>query len=372
MVKPRFQTSLADFFQFLRTFFKWWASELASMAPIHLRRVWQRVWGSEIQSLLLRLDDDRLVASTLENGREELISETAIGKGENSSVPESLIARLADVDVNQYRVILFLDSTRIICRTTKVPLAAESELDDVLAFEIERLTPFHSDDVYFTYNVVDRDQTEKNLTVDLIVAPHKFVDPLVKSLQNRGLRPDIVTAMTADLSPNDIRVRLPVAGIHERHRATSTTVKFAWALSALLAFAAVSSPLFALKSVARDLHAKTQQVMATKQKAKALNREADRLGDGVRLLVSAKSTAPSPLSILEVLSRLLPDDTWLVQCNIVGQEVTLEGRTTSSAKLIGILEASPMFSSVKYLSPITRETKSGIERFNFALKLAKR
>ncbi|MFQ5953721.1 MAG: PilN domain-containing protein, partial [Kiloniellales bacterium] len=82
--------------------------------------------------------------------------------------------------------------------------------------------------------------------------------------------------------------------------------------------------------------------------------------------------APSPLRILDALSRLLPDDTWLMQIGIAGDKVTLEGRTSSSATLVGLIEASPVFGEVTYLSPVTRERGGAFERFNFSVKLAER
>ena len=78
----------------------------------------------------------------------------------------------------------------------------------------------------------------------------------------------------------------------------------------------------------------------------------------------------SPLAVLHALSGLLPDGTWVEQFSVVGNEVILEGRTDSSSRLVGLLEASPLFESVKYLAPVTRDAGAGVERFNFSLRLA--
>ena len=75
---------------------------------------------------------------------------------------------------------------------------------------------------------------------------------------------------------------------------------------------------------------------------------------------------------LNELSKVLPDDTWLVQAEIKGDELTLDGRTASSATLVGLFEASPFFAEVRYLSPVTRQNAGGLERFNFAVAIAGR
>ncbi len=86
-------------------------------------------------------------------------------------------------------------------------------------------------------------------------------------------------------------------------------------------------------------------------------------------MARAKAAAPSPLRILDGLSTLLPDDTWLAQLGVVGEQVTLEGRTASSAPLVGLIEASAIFGEVTYLSPVTRDSGGSFERFNFSVKL---
>ena len=50
--------------------------------------------------------------------------------------------------------------------------------------------------------------------------------------------------------------------------------------------------------------------------------------------------------------------------------MVIEGRTQSSAALIGLIESSALFDSVGYLAPVVRENDDGTERFSFSVKLA--
>ncbi len=47
------------------------------------------------------------------------------------------------------------------------------------------------------------------------------------------------------------------------------------------------------------------------------------------------------------------------------------GHTDASASLVQLLEASPMFDRVSYLSPVTRSRAGGGKRFGFVIKLRK-
>ena len=51
-------------------------------------------------------------------------------------------------------------------------------------------------------------------------------------------------------------------------------------------------------------------------------------------------------------------------------EVVIEGLTDRSTRLVKLLEASPLFESVRYNAPVTRERGGRTERFSFVLTLA--
>ena len=47
--------------------------------------------------------------------------------------------------------------------------------------------------------------------------------------------------------------------------------------------------------------------------------------------------------------------------------MVLEGKTASSAAIVGLIETAPLFGAVTYRTPVTREGR--FERFNFAVAL---
>jgi Tfp pilus assembly protein PilN len=88
------------------------------------------------------------------------------------------------------------------------------------------------------------------------------------------------------------------------------------------------------------------------------------------IIAAAKSTAPSPLAILNRLSGGLPDGTWLTQLTLAGNDLTIEGRTPTAASLVRIVENIAGFGTVSYVAPVTRDPSGEGERFAFALKVA--
>jgi general secretion pathway protein L len=117
------------------------------------------------------------------------------------------------------------------------------------------------------------------------------------------------------------------------------------------------------------------EALAAKRRAAAtlaLSDELDRLTRGARVVARAKAESTSPVALLNALTNVLPDGTWLSHFALVAGEVVIEGWTRSSADLVGLLESSGLFQSVSYLSPVTREGERGLERFSFSARLGTR
>ncbi len=68
------------------------------------------------------------------------------------------------------------------------------------------------------------------------------------------------------------------------------------------------------------------------------------------------------LDVLRELAVALPPSTWLLNYNYQDGSVNLSGLSDNATQVEKALESSPVFSSVQFTSPITREA-SGKERF---------
>ena len=330
-----------------------------------------RAVGLDRDILLLRVSKGRFDVTLRSGGHSERLASSAFGDSDRADPDASLRAVLAGLEPEGYRVVLSLDAAMAVRRTLRVPRAAEAELMGVLAFEIERHTPFRADEVYFNPTVDRATNGGKTLSVDMLIVPRRIVDPLTAGLRTLGFGPDAVIVADSGDVLVDAANRLPVHGVHERRGRPGAALKLLATLTLALALAAATTPLIRLKSLADDLAVTVQQTKIEADATLALQDEVDRLTRSARIVFRAKSQAASPLNVLQALSELLPDGTWVMQLNLTGRDVVVEGRTDSSADLVGRLEASAVFESVKYLAPITRDAAAaGAERFIFSLRLA--
>ena len=96
----------------------------------------------------------------------------------------------------------------------------------------------------------------------------------------------------------------------------------------------------------------------------------DALRAQARFLADDRGSRPSPLLVLEVLSRLLPDTVWLTETTLDGNELSISGFAEDASTLVPLVEAAPEFEQVRFQAPSTRVTvRSGedgerqVERF---------
>jgi general secretion pathway protein L len=75
------------------------------------------------------------------------------------------------------------------------------------------------------------------------------------------------------------------------------------------------------------------------------------------------------IHVLDALTHLMPDGTWLYQFELNGKEVLMQGESPASSTLIGLLETSPLFRNVTYRSPVTPNRVTGAERFNLSAEV---
>lgn len=131
----------------------------------------------------------------------------------------------------------------------------------------------------------------------------------------------------------------------------------------VVAHAGIERALYAraLDREIERLKSTAEQVRRDSQEVAAINARAARL-EGVRLETWQK------LQMLQELTKLLPDGTWLQELQLGNDTVEIFGYSNRAADLVPPLENSVHFSQVEFTSPITRDSK-GKEVFRIRMKL---
>ncbi|MCJ8499376.1 PilN domain-containing protein [Desulfatitalea alkaliphila] len=98
----------------------------------------------------------------------------------------------------------------------------------------------------------------------------------------------------------------------------------------------------------------------------SLRADNSRLEDRIQGLEALRRSRTSALVTLEELSARIPTTAWVEHLNFQNQGVRITGFADSASELVTLLEESPLFTNVVFLSAITR-TRDGKERFQIGM-----
>ena len=158
-------------------FFRWWGSQLVACLP----QRWRALVEERSDSLLLDLRPDEVIV-----WREHTDRTNEYARIARSLAPEAQIAefqRLRNaIDDPGVRTVLCIPAERVLQRNLTLPAAAEENLRQVLAFEMDRQTPFKADQIYFDSRVTGRDASGRNLLVELVLLPRAQLDQELAAL----------------------------------------------------------------------------------------------------------------------------------------------------------------------------------------------
>jgi general secretion pathway protein L len=260
-----------------------------------------------------------------------------------------------------------LSREEALVRRVTLPGATEENLQQVLGFEMDRLTPFKAEDVYFDYRVVARDPATGQIQVQVALARRDLVDAKVEKLRGWGanvqgvtVQDDVSHAAPLDLLPHEMRGQEESA--RDRYLVPALAILVVFLLAVALLY-----PVYLKREVVIGLN---PQLAKAKQEAEAtdvVRTSLERQVTDYNFLAARKQGSWPALAFVEEVSRLLPDNTWVNQMDVktVGKtrEIQVTGETASASKLIEIFEGSNVLQNATPKGAVTRGSLPGTERF---------
>jgi general secretion pathway protein L len=80
-------------------------------------------------------------------------------------------------------------------------------------------------------------------------------------------------------------------------------------------------------------------------------------------LAEKRAAQPPVIELIDEVTRVLPDDIWLQQFQLMGSELRIQGMADGSQRIIGLLDESPLFASPEITGSISIDPRTGQERF---------
>ena len=277
----------------------------------------------------------------------------------------------ADMDLRHVVVSLRLPPELALRRLVDLPAAAEENLRQVLAFEMDRLTPFASDAVHYDVRVIDRNLENRRIRVELMVLPRAAVDPAVRLLHRLGLEPETVVLPRGADERAPWRLPLAGNGSGERRLVGRASVALL-ALAGVLLVAAVYTAFDRQRARAERLGREVEMARKEAEEGRLLQEQIEQLSAEGTFIIDKKRARPPVVQVLNELTQALPDDTWLYRLRFINEELQTFGYSPNASAMIGHIENSALFSNAQFRAPLTRDQRAEAEQFHIAFQVAKK
>lgn len=259
------------------------------------------------------------------------------------------------------RIEVRLQPDHVISRLLDFPSQAADFLDGMIRAQVDRLTPWSVTDAVFGW-ASSRSVANDRIEVAFSATSAVKVDPLIRLAKTLACSSVVVSAPAIDSSGASLRVTLldrKLRGLAGPK--ASGLLRIGLASTAAAAAASLLLNIYLggeLQSEQDDLQHRIAQRRA------ALRLDANGDSSGLGLLAKRKQTTPSSVMVLEALSRVLPDTTYVTELRIEGTKVQVVGMTQDAPSLIRLLEQSPQFTRATFFAPTTRAANETAERFH--------
>jgi general secretion pathway protein L len=295
-----------------------------------------------------------------------------VARGDARRIRDVVQEVAAALDPARTRVQVRVPGSLALSTRPSLPLAAEENLREVLGFEMDRLTPFRSSDVFFAFDVVARDRVKQLIQVQLAVVRRSLVDPLLAGLEQWSLNAAAYVPGPGRGIERGEAVCLDFTPASFRQRSASALNAVLGVVVVALAAYAVYLPVKAQREYRLSLDQALLDARLEAAQAIKVREQLDLGAAAGRTVADAKAARPSAVEVLETVTRLLPDHTHLFRLELRGDSLSIQGSSQAASSLIALLDGSEWLTNVQFASPVTRDPSSGGERFHISARLVAR
>ncbi len=341
----------------LREFFSWWSNELAAMLPDSLAGLFQNG-----RPLKLHYADEMVYLANHGKTGEEVHEN--FHRGIDFEDPEQ---RRILTSASEIR--LCLEKKKYLVKRVTLPIETEENLREVLSFEMDRHTPFTPDQVYYDYFINSRDKTARTLDVSLILAPIDRLSYALNLLDEHSLTINAISPCEEESGTINRVNLLPLEKRRKPRRAYRLVNYMLMLTTMLLILANLALPIWQKSRLALSLEGQLSEAKQQSAEAVALRNKLEQAELENKFLEEKKHQALQLTLILNELTLLIPDDTWVSNFELREGVVHLHGQSVASAALIPLIDASPIFRNVSFRSPVTQNRQTNTERFHISAEL---
>jgi general secretion pathway protein L len=273
------------------------------------------------------------------------------------------LSREAAKAIKGNRVEIVLRPSRFVSRQVELPRRAVEFLDGIIRAQIDRLTPWSAADAVFGWGR-PADIASDRISIMVVATARAAVRPLLDTLSELGAASIAILTTSADGAAAAGVIKVYDQSI----RGTLDAMRLSRILLVVLLVAAGAASLAvaADATLGASLDAREQDLTRRIDQRRALLRggQAAITRSASAVLDRRKQETPATVIVLEALSGILPDHTYVTELRVEGNKVQVIGVTQDAPGLVRLIEQSPHFKRATFFAPTTRSPTDPGERFH--------
>ena len=266
------------------------------------------------------------------------------------------------------RVDVVLQPSRFMFRQLELPRRASEFLDGIIRSQIDRLTPWSAADAVFGWSTPNAIANDR-IVVTVAATARTQLTPFVRAVTELGA--DSVAVSTVPEAPEHGGVAIKMLEQNTRSAVDIQRVRGVLAGMLIIAALAAGLSIGAASVIADDLSARQADLsrrIGDRRAALLAGLDAS-ANSALARLERRKHEDPAVVIVLDELSKVLPDHTYVTELRFDGKSMQVIGVTRDAPSLIGLIEQSPQFARATFFAPTTRSQGDTGERFHIEVRI---
>ncbi len=245
-----------------------------------------------------------------------------------------------------------------------MPLAAEANLRQALAYEMDRHTPFQAEEVFYCWNILSRDREAGQLHFELFVTPRQPLQAQLEILKRLSLDPSGI-----DVEGPDGLLGINLLPHAMRHRVVNQQSRLNWLMAAatvILLIFVMSQSLWLREHQIQNVETAIEEVRAEAMAVQQIRKQIDDASEAAGFLQGRKIQNGYKVELIAELTRILPQDTYLDRLSVHAETSQMQGKSDNAQALIELINNSPYFENASFRGPTRLDNRSGKEIFDLS------
>lgn len=342
-------------------FFTWWTKSILLLLPMWLHQIVKPVKDH----LIIECSAERIFFQFI-TAQQNIEEKYSCPLGDDIEIA-SACNWLKDKIGASTCIFLQVPNDKILLKELTLPAAARDNIRQVLSYEIDRHTPFEKEQAYFDFSIKNNHDNDK-LHIMFYITPKNHIDQSLEKIKIFNILPEIACSNEM-ITFGPVLNFLPLEKRLQKQPNRNNSLYFFAATTLTMFLAVLYFPVFQLYHQAQTQQAEIALYQNKAITVKKLQEQKDKLLLKTDfLLIKQKEYFPA-ISLLNELTRILPDDTWLYELSITLNDIQIQGESDDASSIIELIESSRQLHDASFISPIINNNIGDKDKFKLSARL---